>query len=267
MELYGNTGEFNLGTVMAIKLTELCTAEQPPKSVPYWAAFNDNNEFIAVVPDTTRTHAAILEHIDFTALEFNRKMTARVLGTWNNDLSSIMQVELEQPMEPQSGIYMAYWLMNQMGSGELHIFTGVMAYHNSPTRGQERVFILSLVSPQKIVRNHDTHINTLIESSDEVWATKIMPWLHTLRYPDGKPYTLLELLESTPIGTMHLADTKVEFEASDGHTIWDMLVTLSSTFDRMQGENIYRRYDLRRRANGPLRNELKGRNNETDVGT
>lgn len=252
---------------MAIRLTELCTAEQPPKCIPYWAAFNDDDEFIAVVPDTSCTHAAILEQMEFTAVEANRELTARILGTWNNDLSSIMQVELDRPMEPQSGIYLAYWLMNQMGTGELHILTGVMAYHNSPTRGQERVFILSLLPPQKVVRNHNMHINKLVGNSDEVWTNQIMPWLNHLRYPDGKPHVLLELLESTPIGTMHLADTKVEFDASGGRTIWDMLVTLSSTFDRMQGENIYRRYDLRRRANGPLRNELKGRNNETDVGS
>jgi len=244
---------------MAFRLEQLMTPNE--EVIPHKAVFNGDGEFVAVVPQGAILHSELAERIDYLGIESGQDFHSRELGVWDDGMSMLIQVEFKQPVDFEARAALAYWVVNKIATAEVYVYLGVMAQHKSAIHGIERVFVLLPLRPLRFQEEHETALRELMDATMKLWGDVLLPQVRNLRHPDGDPTLLLESLKGIkPINRMFLQDECVQSAAVPTKTPWDLMVAFSAAVDRMMGNNLFRRYDIRSRANAPLRNELKGRN-------
>jgi hypothetical protein len=226
--------------------------------IPYRALVNGHGEIIGIAREGRHLlHGEVIKLISYSVVESPFAAEYRLLGTWDDGRSGMVQVTFEKPALYEQRVWLQYWIINDCVSGEVFVWVGVLTEHYiMGTEVAQPVFVLypaPAVHTKITGEDYAQQFNEVVAGIDAMWDNLILPWVTGLSGPDYSADDLIRnVREQTHVSKKYLDLAEADFEAAKGMSCWQYMVTLSSTIDQMT-TNLFRRFDLRQRANKPVR--------------
>jgi len=244
-------------------MTEITIVEAVPlirgdshAAVPYRAIIANGYEVIGVAREGHYLlHADVRKLMGFAVIDSGLAADYSIVGTWDNGREALIEATLERPVSPEYGVRPQYWVFNDCVSGEILVWAGVLALHSMlGTDVTQPVFVLY---PSKFARKikgetYASQLNAVAKGMVSQWNDYVLPWVANLSSSYCNVDALIrQIRDNTNVSKKYLDAAEADFRMARGTTCWQYMVTLSASIDQMN-DNLFRRLDLRQRANRPV---------------
>jgi len=238
--------------------------------VPYCAIVNDASEVIGVARDGHYLlHGNARKLMGYAVTDAGLSAEYRIVGTWNQGKDALIEATFDRPESAVYGVRPQYWIFNDCVSGDIFVWVGVLADHAvMGTTVSQSVFVLCPSPVIKIKGEHyASQFNVVARDVQRRWDEQVLPWVANLSasYCDTKNL-IQQIRDKTNVSKKYLDVAESDFETAQGQSCWQYTVTLSATIDQMT-TTLFRRFDLRHRANKPVASLLASLDAENQGGT